>query len=142
MEDFIILVILVAWFFGISYGAALHGIINFVFWTILFSIAFTFIKDLITTPATPQPQPKEVPKAKVTKPSKPMPKAVYWGVYFFVSYLITFLFLIIIGIWETPYPAPMWLVAGLPSLPFALTLGVHLVRKHRTNKKRTRVRVR
>ena len=133
----VLAVILIAWFLGISYSAALHGILTTLAVTIIVSIVLPFIApwfEPIDTLSEP-PKPKAPIHQAKYKPIK-VPSFVKWVVFFVISYLITDLFIIIIGVLETPHPAPMWLYICLPTLPFDAVLIAYFIKK--LLKKRTR----
>ena len=136
MLDLVLIVLLVAWFFGISYGAALHGILNFALWAIVIGAILAVVTWALAL--VPDPAQKAKPK-KATKPAKKHP-ALRWLAFFLTSYLITGLFFTAIGIWETPHITAWHLVMIilLPALPFSIVAAYYLGRKMTARKKRTR----
>ena len=131
MVDILVTVILIAWFFGISYTAALHGLINFIVWIVMLGFIFIIIQDLFA--------PVDISPAPIKKPQKPVkdikiPVFVKWLFYFFLSYLITSLLAIIIGVWGPTTTLPPWLLILIPTLPFDIILIRHLIRKTTTKR--------
>jgi hypothetical protein len=131
MIDVLVTVILIAWFFGISYTAALHGLINFIIWIIVLGFIFIIAQDLFA--------PVEISSAPVKKLKKPekgikIPASVKWLFYFFLSYLITSLIAIIIGVWDSASTLPLWLLLLIPALPFDIILIRHLIKKATTKR--------
>ena len=148
MLDILILVILIAWVFGISYSAAAQGLLSFVLWIILICFIIVIVGDILDGIKVQQPLSK---KAKTPKPilaptkTKPAKKKehskistiISWAMCFIVCYIITTLLLVIFGIWDN-INAPMWIVLAIPSLPFVIILGNSLIRKYIKNKKARR----
>lgn len=139
----IVIVVLIAWFFGISYGAALHGILNFVVWAVAIGAVLcainSFLEPSTTTIGNIAPKHQKSPK-----PPKEYPllgKIAGWAAFFVASYLITDLFFIIIGLWENSRAslAQLVLMFLLPALPFSMVvayrLGRILLAKKRVQKK-------
>ena len=156
MLDFLILVILVAIFFGISLTAALHGILQVILWIIVISVvltlAFPFLEKFwhwFTTPAkepnkTVKPiQPKlalsKSAQAKYKKSKENKSSSIIgWVIYFIVSYFITSMFIVIFQdrtgttTWYTSLPHPIGIIIEflLPCIPFIVTLAYSLIKKH------------
>lgn len=130
MVDFIVLVVLVAWFFGISYGAALHGVLSFFLWGFLVCVIVTVVgcfldakKDFFA-PTPVKKAPKRAPKLN------PHP-ILKWIVRLLVSYFITFLLIVIISNGNTD--VPLYVTLLLPLSPFLIMLAVSIMGR---NKKR------
>lgn len=139
------IVILVAVFFGISFSAALHGIISFVLWASVIGVVLYGIVSLFAnsskTADVPQNkiQASPVPR-KITKETEPIkiPSFVKWLTFFIISYLITLLFMTAIGLSEMciKYNVPIWVDFSIPALPFILVLVISLIKNGVQNKKR------
>lgn len=135
-------VILVAWFFGISYSAALHGMLWFLFWVIVIGIGITLLAPLF------EPVEPENKKIKQVKPKKD-PKTIKfptwlkgllkWALIFSIGYFITLMALGALGISEQLIAnnSALWLQFSLPSIPFAIYLLARIVKKYLKTKKRT-----
>lgn len=145
--EFIGLVILVAMFFGISFSAALHGIISFVLWSLVIGVIlygvisiFTYLLQPADVPQkTIQTKPVQQKVVRNTKPIK-VPSFVKWLIFLAVSYLFSLLFMVAIGLSETciKYNVPVFVHLSIPALPFIVVLAVNLIKKIPKNKKRTR----
>lgn len=136
--SFIGMVVLIAWFFGISYGAVLHGMLNFMIWVVIIGVILCVLGYILKP--VPTNTPNKAPKRqKTTKPPKEHPlarKIAGWTAFFVASYLIADLFLIIIGIWETPHTslAQLVLILLLPAVPFSIVATHRIIRKTPTKK--------
>ncbi|MBR3254231.1 hypothetical protein IKF88_00655 [Candidatus Saccharibacteria bacterium] len=136
----VLTVVLVAWFFGVSYTAALHGIISFIFWSlaigaVLYVLWYLFA-PLDTPPEKPKPQPKPI---KEVKPFK-IPPVVKWITFFIISYLFSIIFMAAIGLAEAciKYKVPIVIEFAIPTLPFVVVLVCHIIKSHiKPTKKRT-----
>ena len=131
LTDLLVLVILVAIFFGISLTAALQGVLNIIFW-VIFGCVILYGLSLI-----PEKEVKKIEPQK--RPTKPMKKstsrAIGWVAFFFVSYLITILFLIIIN-FRVPSPVlNLVLTLTIPCLPFLLAFIISIIKKHAKRKR-------
>lgn len=140
--ELVLFVVLIAWFFGISYGAALHGIINFVFWAVVIGFVLSLFARTEPTPTptpTPTPQKPTPPRKPIKLPPK-LKSTLKWIIIFVVTYLITDLFLIAIGLGEQfiRHNVPLWISFSLPSIPFTMIVARHLIKKKTKTKKRTR----
>ena len=150
MLDLLVLVILVAIFFGISLTAALHGILQAVGIIILIGIVFLFLQpwfEKLPEPAQkpqPAPQPKAIQQRTVIVKKKPKKdhNIFLWVIFFIISYLITGLFLTATEInRSTEYLRSAdgtWLVLTMNMLPFIIVLSYHLIKKFIASKKRTK----
>ena len=132
--EFMGAVVLLSWFFGVSYGAVLHGMLNFMIWAIVIGAILCVIAYLFSP--VPIDNPNTIPKQqkKVTRPVKehPVARKIAGGVAFFIiSYLMTDLILVILGIWEVPHlsPAHIVLVFLLPAFPFLVVVAYRLIQK-------------
>lgn len=132
MLDFLILVILVAIFFGISLTSAMHGII--IAFLVITGVSFLlliispFLAKLwvnITTPATKSKAVKQTPK----QPAKKHPISS-WMFFFVTSYLITFLLLVITGVSERLTNQKLYYLDFLlPVIPFIIVFGYSTIKK-------------
>lgn len=137
--SFIGIVVLIAWFFGISYGAVLHGMLNFMIWVVVIGVILCVVSYLLKP--VPANTTNIVPKRqKTTKPPKDHPlarKIAGWMAFFIASYLVTDLFLIITGLWETPRTSlvQLILILLLPVVPFSIVATHRIIRKNPTKKR-------
>lgn len=136
--SFIGIVVLVAWFLGISYGAVLQGVANFVIWALVIGAVLCVAINLLipTNTSVEAPAPKQRKNAKPPKEYPTLRKAVGWVAFFIASYLITDLIFIAMGLWETPHASWTQLVLAvlLPALPFSMVVAHKIIHKMLTKK--------
>lgn len=146
MLDLVLLIILIAWFFGISFGAALHGLLQFVGIAVVIGIVIAGISlyGEISQFKGPVAQPAKKPVQKVQKPVKKKPSKhgdlFVWVCLFIASYCITaIIFMLCQFNWSVNFDfEPYWLSGllnialpfALPTIPFDIYMIYRVIKKH------------
>lgn len=154
MADFISLIILaliIGVFIAIVVVSAQFTINNIGTLIVLAIIGFfiyllyQLLKPIENPKTAVKPSVKQVPQK--TKPVKQyqMPKALKtalgWGTWLIISYIITELFLVIIGVFEHSHGQFSWAIYVYPAIPFLVTAAFYIINRLLTktskSKKRT-----
>ena len=148
MLELLGLIALIAIIFGISFGAALHGMLMFVgigvVIAIILSIIGTYMESTsVRTPTMQAPKtvnrPIQVPQKPTNKKPSKHGDLFVWVCLFIASYCITVIVLAICGyrafFWE-PYWLSGLLSLAIPTIPFDIYLAYHIIKKRVGNKNR------
>lgn len=132
MLELLAFIILIAIFFGISLSAALHGALIFLAVVFVIACIATIAAPYISALSggfVPSGTPKPATKPSKARVQKPHNLIVMDIVFFIVTYLISAIVLMIMGISENPN-IPIIVKLLLPSLPAVVFYIVILCKKH------------